>query len=117
MPINSLFFLVDSEDGRRGVRGTGRRSYRAGDNYGRRGVDSRYRGYDAMDDMYSNYDEYNEARESYNESGNYNAKDGMVRSAEGIMSNVYEIVDELSQTGEPEVMQVIKKYARKINEL
>lgn len=51
--------------GRRGVAGTGRRSYRAGDNYGRRGVDSKYRGEELLDDMYQGYQEYNYGRENY----------------------------------------------------
>ena len=41
----------------------------------------------------------------------------MKESAEGIMENIYEIVDELKDTGSPEVMQVIKKYSKKISEM
>lgn len=54
--------------GRRGVPGTGRgrySDYSAGGNYGRRGVDSRYRGEDIMDDMYQAYQEYSDGKEMY----------------------------------------------------
>ena len=97
--------------GRRGVKGTGRYSrYRGGRGSGR------YRGEEAIDEMYMNYGEYNEANQSYNE-GNYGAEGGMKESAEGIMENIYEIVEELKDTGSPEVMQVIKKYSKKIMEM
>lgn len=97
--------------GRRGVKGTGRYSrYRGGRGSGR------YRGEEAIDEMYMNYGEYNEANQSYNE-GNYGAEGGMKESAEGIMENIYEIVEELKDTGSPEVMQVIKKYSKKISEM
>lgn len=101
----------ESSYGRRGVKGTGRYSrYRGGRGSGR------YRGEEAIDDMYMNYSEYNEANQSYNE-GNYGAEGGMKESAEGIMENIFEIVEELKDTGSPEVMQVIKKYSKKISEM
>lgn len=97
--------------GRRGMRGTGPYSrYRGGRGSGR------YRGEEAIDEMYMNYGEYNEANESYS-AGNYGAEGGMKESAEGIMENIYEIVEELKDTGSPEVMQVIKKYSKKIMEM
>ena len=97
--------------GRRGMRGTGPYSrYRGGRGAGR------YRGEDAIDEMYMNYNEYSEANQSYNE-GNYGAEGGMKESAEGIMENIFEIVEELKDTGSPEVMQVIKKYSKKIMEM
>ena len=97
--------------GRRGMRGTGPYSrFRGGRGSGR------YRGEEAIDEMYMNYGEYNEASQSYNE-GNYGAEGGMKESAEGIMENIFEIVEELKDTGSPEVMQVIKKYSKKISEM
>lgn len=96
--------------GRRGVPGSGR--YRG--EYGRRGVKGtgrgRYRGEDAMMEMQEAYEEYNEASE-------YGAENGMVKSVEGIMKNIYEIVDELSEAEVPEVMHVIQKYTRKMQEI
>lgn len=103
--------------GRRGVPGTGRR-YRG--EYGRRGVAGtgrgRYRGEDAMEEMQEHYNDYNEAsQEAYR--GNYGAENAMVKSVEGIMCSVYEIVEELAETDNPEVMHIIQKYAKKIQEM
>ena len=101
----------ESSYGRRGVKGTGRYSrYRGGRGSGR------YRGEEAIDEMHTNYCDYNEANQSHNE-GNYGAEGGMKESAEGIMENIFEIVEELKDTGSPEVMQVIKKYSKKISEM
>ena len=105
--------------GRRGVPGTGRGRYREGA-YGRRGVPGtgrgRYRGNYAMDEMMENYENYSEASEE-SMRGNYGAEGEMVKSVEGIMKNIYEIVEELSETNSPDVEQIIKKYARKISEM
>ena len=94
------------------------------DEYGRRGRDSRgrytrrgnYRGEDMMEEMMEHYENYNDASEEYNR-GNYGAEGDMVKSVEMIMKNVYGIVCELSEAETPEVMEVIKKYSKKINEL
>lgn len=105
--------------GRRGVPGTGRGRYRDG-SYGRRGVPGsgrgRYRGNYAMDEMMENYENYNEANEE-SMRGNYGAEGEMVKSVEGIMKNIYEIVEELSDTEVPEVEKIIKRYAKKISEM
>lgn len=106
------------EYGRRGVPGTGRGRYRG--DYGRRGVKGtgrgRYRGGDAMDEMMEHYENYSEASEEMDR-GNYGAEGGMIKSVEGIMKNIYEIVEELSEADSPEVMRVIKRYSKKINEM
>lgn len=105
--------------GRRGVPGTGRGRYREG-SYGRRGVPgsgrSRYRGDYAMEEMMEHYGNYSEANEE-SMRGNYGAEGEMVKSVEGIMKNIYEIVEELSETEVPEVEQIIKRYAKKISEM
>lgn len=105
--------------GRRGVPGTGRGRYREGA-YGRRGVPGtgrgRYRGNYAMDEMMENYENYSEASEE-SMRGNYGAEGEMVKSVEGIMKNIYEIVEELSETEVPEVEHIIKRYAKKISEM
>ena len=118
---NEEYWKVKEEKYMRGYgeynEGYGRR-YRG--EYGRRGVPGtgrgRYRGEDAMMEMQESYDEYNEAyEESMN--GNYGAEGGMVKSAEGIMKNIYEITKELSEADVPEVKHIIQKYARKISEM
>lgn len=103
--------------------GYGRERY-GNDEYGRRGRDSRgrytgrgrYRGEDSMEEMMELYENYGEAYEEMNR-GNYGAEGEMVKSVEGIMKNVYEIVCELSEAETPEVMHIIKKYSKKIEEL
>jgi len=100
--------------GRRVIPGTGR------GRYGRRGVPGtgrgRYRGDHAIDEMREYYMYYNDANEETMR-GNYGAEGEMVKSVEGIMKNIYEIVEELSETNSPDVEQIIKKYARKISEM
>ena len=96
--------------GRRGVKGSGRGRYRGGRGSGR------YRGDESIEDMQENYEAYNEAKEEYNR-GNYGAEGGMVESVEGIMESVYDIVEEIAQEGSPEVMQIVKKYSKKISEM
>lgn len=109
----------DGNYGRRGVLGTGRGRYREG-SYGRRGVPGsgrgRYRGDYAIEEMMEHYGNYNEASEE-SMRGNYGAESEMVKSVEGIMKNIYEIVEELSETEVPEVEHIIKKYAKKISEM
>lgn len=89
------------EYGRRGVRGTGR---------------GRYNGEHPMEEMMEHYDNYSDAYDEIDR-GNYGAEGEMVKSVEGIMRNVYEIIEELSEADSPEVMAIIKKYSRKINEM
>ena len=105
--------------GRRGVPGSGRGRYREG-SYGRRGVPGsgrgRYRGYYPMEEMMEHYGNYSEANEE-SMRGNYGAEGEMVKSVEGIMKNIYEIVEELSETEVPEVEHIIKRYAKKISEM
>lgn len=59
----------DGSYGRRGVPGTGRRSYRDGGSYGRRGVPGtgrgRYRGEEMLDEMAYQYGNYSEGKEMY----------------------------------------------------
>lgn len=103
--------------GRQGMRGTGPYSrYRENGSYNGGRGSGRYRGEEVIDEMYMNYQDYNEANNEYGR-GNYGAEGGMKESAEGIMENIFEIVEELKDTGSPEVMQVIKKYSKKISEM
>lgn len=98
--------------GRRGTSGRGR--------YGRRGVPGsgrgRYRGEGPIDEITEHYDVYGEASEEMDR-GNYRAEDEMLKSVDGIMKNVCEIVEELSENDNPEVMRIIKKYSKHISEM
>jgi hypothetical protein len=100
------------EYGRRGMRGTGPYSrYNGGRGSGR------YRGHDNMEEMREYYMNYNEGRQQYNR-GNYNGgEQEMIEATEGIMDNITEIVKELSESQNPEVMQIIKRSAKEIMEM
>lgn len=93
--------------------------------YGRRRRDSRgrYRGNyghympeDMMEEMMEHYQNYSEANEEYGR-GNYGAEGDMKKSVEGIMKNIYSIIEVLSEGDNPEVMQIIQKYSKKISEM
>lgn len=82
--------------------------------YGRRGR-RRYRGEDMIDELNENYMNYSDAQsEVFN--GNYGAESDMEKSVEGIMKNICKIVEELGETGSPEVAKIIKKHIKKMEE-
>lgn len=105
------------EYGRQGMRGTGPYSrYRGGRGSGRY---SNYGHYpmDMMDEMREYYMNYNEGREQYGR-GNYGGgEQEMIQATEGIMKNITEIVKELSDSDNPQVMQIIQRHAQKIMEM
>lgn len=98
--------------GRRGSYRAGRGNYRAG----RRGSYGHYPE-EMMDEMKEYYMDYNEGREQYNRGNSYNGEEQMVQATEGIMRNITEIVKELSQSENPQVMQIIQRHAQKIMEM
>lgn len=91
--------------------------------YGRRGVDAKYRGSyghypeERMEEMKEQYFDYNEGREQYDRGDSYNGEEQMVQATEGIMKNISEIVKEISESGNPQVMQIIQKHAKKMMEM
>lgn len=88
--------------------------------YGRRGVPGsgrgRYRGEYAIDEMQDHYMNYNESVDEMDR-GNYGAESNMLKSVDAIMKNICEIVEELAESDNPEVMRIIKKHAKKIEEM
>jgi len=97
-------------------------NYNAGGNYGnnsygRRGVDSRYRGHEELDDMYMNYEAYSDGREEYNR-GNYGAKQDTLMSLEYMLKSMVEFMNMLKQDAtSQEEMNLIQQYTRKISEM
>lgn len=88
-----------------------------GNSYGRRGVDSRYRGEQEMDDMYMNYQAYNEGREQYNR-GNYGAKQDTLMSLEYMLKSMVEFMNMLKQDAtSQEEMNLIQQYTKQISEM
>ena len=97
----------------------GRRYEPYGDynNYGRRGMDRRYRGHEYMDRMNNEYGRYEEGRRSYNE-GNYGAKEDTVRSLEYMMEAVVDFMKMLKEEANTqEEMEVIRRYTQKISQI
>lgn len=98
-------------------------TYRDGRSYGRQNYNSRrYRGYghypeELIDEMKEQYMDYSEGRENYNRGNSYNGEDEMIQAVEGIMTNVVEIVKELSNVDSPQVMNIIKRHASKIMDM
>lgn len=104
--------------GRRGMKGTGPYSrYNGGRGSGR--YRESYGNYpeEIMDEMKEQYMDYSEGREQYNIGNSYNGEEQMVQATEGIMKSITKIVEELSQTDNPQVMQIIQRNAKKIMEM
>ena len=87
------------------------------DEYGRRGVDSKYRGHDHIDRMYNEYGRYEEGRNEYNR-GNYNAKGDTLTSLKYMLESMEDFVKMLkSEANSQEEMQLIREYTKKISEM
>lgn len=89
------------------------------DHYGRRGVSGtgrRYRGEHPVDEMREHYDVYSEASEE-SRRGNYGAEGDMVKAAENVMALTCEIVDDLLESEHPEVIKIVEKHLKKMNEM
>lgn len=106
--------------GRRGVRGSGRgryREYNAGgnyrENYGRRGVDSRYRGEEAMDGMYQAYNDYMDDAEY----GNYGTNESMEK-IEIMADSLMDFVEHIKKAVKtPEEKQLIDKKIQELSNM
>lgn len=119
---NYMRYRTNDEYDRRRYRGDNREEYGRGrrrDSRGRymeSGHDSRYRGHDYIDRMYDNYGDYVEADEDHKH-GNYGAKSDMLQSIDETMDAVYNLVCVISEDATPEVMNIIRKHIKKMNEL
>lgn len=98
-------------------------TYRNSKSYGRQNYNNRrYKTYghypeELIDRMKEQYMDYNDGRESYNRGDSYNGEEEMVQAVEGIMTNIVEIVRELSNVDNPQVMNIIKRHASKIMDM
>ena len=106
-----------SEDSYGRRRRDSRGRYMEGGNYGRRGVDAKYRGHDLIEDVYQNYGNYSEGREEYGR-GNYGAKEDTMKSLEYMLQSVVEFITMLKdEAASQEEFEMIKKYTKKISEM
>lgn len=87
-----------------------------GEEYGRRGVDSRYRGESYMDGMRGSYRNYEEARNEYNR-GNYGAKEDGLKELEYMMHAAMKFIKTVKEEAtSPEEQEIVRKHIMKISE-
>lgn len=85
--------------------------------YGRRGVDSKYRAEKYMDGMRGSYEAYEDAREEYNR-GNYGAKEDGLKELEYMMHAAVKFVKMVKEEAtSPEEQEIVRKHIAKISEM
>ena len=85
--------------------------------YGRRGVDAKYRGENYMDSMSGSYRIYEEARNEYN-AGNYGAKEDGLRELEYMMHSAMKFIKMIKEEAtSPEEQEIVRKHIMKISEM
>ena len=120
--IHTLYELVDI---RKDLKEGQKMRYNEDEYYGRRRRDSRGRYMDGrrhphemIDRMYEGYNGYEEGREEYRRSGNYGAKSEGMESLEYMLESFVQFYEHLMENAEnPEEVELIKKYVRKIKEM
>jgi hypothetical protein len=117
--IDYLFKVVDIYKDLKEVEcmnnGYGR--YEAYGDYGRRGVDARYRGESYMDGMRGSYRNYEEARNEYNR-GNYGAKEDGLKELEYMMHAAMKFIKMVKEEAtSPEEQEIVRKHIMKISEM
>lgn len=102
--------------GRRGVPGTGRRSYSEGGSYGRRGVPGsgrrRYRGEDMIDEMAYHYGNYSDGKEMYGADQDTMQSYKMMLKA---FKEYFEFLKENAST--PEEQQLLERTSREMSQV
>lgn len=85
--------------------------------YGRRGVDSRYRASKYMDSMRGSYEAYEDARNEYN-NGNYGAKEDGLKDLEYMMHAAMKFIKMIKEEAtSPEEQEIVRKHIMKISEM
>lgn len=102
-------------------RGPGRGSYgeynEGYGEYGRRGVDSRYRASKYMDGMRGSYEAYEDARGEYN-AGNYGVKEDGLKDLEYMMHAAMKFIKMIKEEAtSPEEQEIVRKHIMKISEM
>ena len=82
-----------------------------GDNYGRRGYDMKYRGYDHLGTMYNEYGRYEEGK-------NYGAKEDTKRSLEYMLRSMEDFARMLKEEAQSqEEVEMIRQTAQRIAQM
>lgn len=94
------------------------RGYREYNEFGRRGVDSRYKASKYMDSMKGNYEAYEEDRSEFNAGGNYGAKEDGLHDLESMLHSNHKLLKYIKETAtSPEEKEIVRKYFQKFSEL
>lgn len=84
--------------------------------YGRRGVDAKYRGESYMDSMNGSYRNYEAARYEYN-NGNYGAKEDGLKELDYMMHAAMKFIKMIKEEAtSPEEQEIVRKHIMKISE-
>lgn len=106
-----------NEYGNYNGRGPSRGAYGEYNEYGRRGVDSRYRASKYMDGMRGSYEAYEEARGEYN-AGNYGAKEDGLKELEYMMHAAMKWLKSIKEEAtSPEEQEIFRRHIRQISEM
>ena len=91
--------------------------YDAYGDYGRRGVDARYRGDSYMESMSGSYRAYEESRNEYN-NGNYRAKEDGLKELEYMLHSLVKFAKTIKEEAtSPEEQEIVRKHFMKISEM
>jgi len=95
----------------------GYNTYHEYNDYGRRGVDARYRGESYMDGMRGSYRNYEEARNEYNR-GNYGAKEDGLKELEYMLHALVKFAKTIKEEAtSPEEQEIVRRHFMKISEM
>lgn len=96
-------------------RGYGYREY---NEYGRRGVDAKYRASSYMDGMRGSYEAYENDRNEFNAGGNYGAKEDGLKDLDAMLHYNYKLIKYIKETAtSPEEQEIVRKHFSKAKEL
>lgn len=115
--IDYLYKVVDIYKDIKEVQNMNYGRYDAYGEYGRKGVDARYRGEAYMDSMRGSYRTYEDARNEYN-NGNYGAKEDGLKELDYMMHAAMKFIKMIKQEAtSPEEQEIIRKHIMKISEM
>lgn len=85
--------------------------------YGRRGVDARYRGDSYMENMSGSYRAYEQSRNEYN-AGNYGAKEDGLKELEYMLHSLVKFAKTIKEeASSPEEQEIVRRHFMKISEM
>ena len=93
-------------------------AYNAYNDFGRRGVDSKYRASSYMNGMRGSYEAYEDDRNEFNAGGNYGAKEDGLKDLDAMLHYNHKLLKYIKETAtSPEEQEILKKHFSKIKEI